>query len=411
MSVARRGIMPKQEVVGIVDREYEIRVLKNSYNLSFGLPNKNYNLGQFYDLMEVRLDNQNQKNAVSAFMNSISNSEAGSVTLKAITLFAQFIKGDVDTRTLMSGLSSLSRESIKQKSYERHPNLDIVVECSEEEMESLNMGAKKEPVKILSFDEIAVKAMNEVKVLDDPNHEINIDKLNLNKEDRDKFRESKYNVETIRILIEGKLKNQEQKDVVRSVLNGCSKTGFKDDSFLGKFIANSNALIKGVKTASGFMDALCEDLRIADHFDRKGEYVSDANKLATKDRDIRILGKASKANVFDSSADSKKSEFPAVNVESSKFFHTITTNAKLAKGRVRDSEQYILFYHELKKATELMDKLNILDMHEDAIIPLKDFKNKDLKKELRPNVKNGGYLNRDDLMAAYEKTRIIKSNA
>ncbi|WP_026670262.1 hypothetical protein [Butyrivibrio sp. AE3006] len=128
--------MPKQEVVEIENRDYEIRHLNGAYNKLFGFPKANYNLGQLSDLMEVRLDNQNQKNAVSAFMNSISNSEAGSVTLKAIILFAQFIKGDVDTRTLMSGLSGLSRESIKQKTRKRIPQRSWLTQMTRESLSS-----------------------------------------------------------------------------------------------------------------------------------------------------------------------------------------------------------------------------------------------------------------------------------
>ena len=41
--------------------------------------------------------------------------------------------------------------------------------------------------------------MKHEEVLDEPQHEINIDKLNLDEDQRDKFIESKYDVETIRV--------------------------------------------------------------------------------------------------------------------------------------------------------------------------------------------------------------------
>ncbi len=402
MSVARRGIMPKQEVVEIENRDYEIRHLNGAYNKLFGFPKANYNLGQLSDLLETRLENQNQKNALRAYMNAIANDETGTETLNAVTVFSKFLKDELDTRGLMSELSRLSKSSVEQATFNSHDNLDIVIEYAEEELKKLNKGEKKEPVKKISFNDI--KTMKHEEVLDEPQHEINIDKLNLDEDQRDKFIESKYDVETIRVMIEGKLKSDNQKKVVRAVLNGCSKKGFDCDGFLKKFIKHSNALINGDKLASTYMEDLDKELKYATHFSKHRPFLSEAGELASKEANKKTLGNASKVNGFLDSMDSQKNEFPAVSRESCEFFHTITADAKNAKSGIRNSKQYKSFYTELKKASELMDNLYLLSNNGGESIRLTGIKNKDLKTDLLPFAKDGKVIKREDIMTAYQQT-------
>ena len=122
-------------------------------------------------------------------------------------------------------------------------------------------GEAGEPVKkVISWDELQERAKNDNKVhIHKDDSTLMIKGLSLKVDDKDHFPKESYTARHIANMIEGKLKNDEQKNAVRELLNQfISKP---DEMMFTNFISHSNALIKGKLTADSYMDKLYSGMR------------------------------------------------------------------------------------------------------------------------------------------------------
>ena len=343
----------------------------------WGFPEIYPTFQQIYDYVEPRLSNEEQKNAVKAVLNAAGDSEAnnnelGFQAFEVLQDLAQFYKMS-DTMTvadLMKNLQIRINTAIDSNPKKERPNLKIALENINNDPEKVRTtsgkpGKTDEKKEAVSWNELQKRETSSTMVqLLKAESSIDMDDLGLylDSNERNLFPKSEYTARHIYNMIEGKLKNDDQKNAVRELLNQFTSTIVPDRIILPNFIKHSNALMKGELTADSYMDKLLLQLRSLGSSDQKNLHLQNARKYILKDTRRADAEKktAVKKLVNDLTSSAIPDTFwetPDVNSVSVKFFNDTLQTATSVKGKWKDSREYMNFYVTLRSAGEMMSVL------------------------------------------------------
>ena len=324
-----------------------------------GFPEMHHTYQEIYEFVEPKLENEEQKNAVKAALNAFGdekgdNNELSHIGFSVLNDLGQVYKGTLLVSELMVNLQKRAEEAIDLNLKKEHPNLKIALKNIKKDLERARdmSGEAGEPVKkVISWDELQERAKNDNKVhIHKDDSTLMIKGLSLKVDDKDHFPKESYTARHIANMIEGKLKNDEQKNAVRELLNQfISKP---DEMMFTNFIAHSNALIKGKLTADSYMDKLYGSMRALNIYKSEDTHYQNAWKYVLNDTRRAAKEKKKAENGLGT---------PDVSEKSVRFFNNTLQTVTAVKGKRRDSPEYMNFYVTLRSAGEMMSVLHAAD--------------------------------------------------
>ena len=234
----------------------------------YGFPKSDLTLGDVYNLVEPKLETEEQKNAVKAVLNAFGygdpeESEIGSSGRSVLEYLGKVYKGEKennkDVRDLIWNLKSELEYVLKRNPDKYYPNLEVALANVYKDPGiawNISYGINDNILEQRKKHNL-IKLSNE-----DYKFDLEHRFRELDKDVRQVFPVKSLSVKQLADMIDYRLENDEQRNAVRELLNRFEFSYHgRDNVMLTTFINDSAALLNGNLTADSYMDKLYSDLK------------------------------------------------------------------------------------------------------------------------------------------------------